>query len=414
MKYMLTSGLAAVAAFSTPAQASGLIDIDQAIMIYRVYLPEGAVDDVQLPTLTVHYENGRKANTIKPCKDVDKVLKNVGCAWQIVVNPELTDSRANIALPDLSSIYWATRIPTGSIDRITVSGEYPAARYMSFGIYDQTFTPFTVHGETSFLADFQIAPDEGSENPWQTGGEAGGSFTITINHAEKGLGQNTLPMPPDNLEGGLEFPLMPRPCEDDCPPLKAFSRPSNTAGFFPNLDNAYLLALYDPQPDEVLVMTGQAPARGNEETKREPQIWPPETPAVRYWSLCNTIYRLPYPAVLKPKNMKTKAEACIADYKIPQDEDGQYRIVIGALDQMPEDFDFSEAAWVMSSPTEPKTRHALLFRNMLPSDWDYSIQDVPSDDNPQSAKDIMGPYYPTLTPCAVSTLAAEGVEGCLK
>lgn len=73
------------------------------------------------------------------------------------------DPEYNIAYPDAAAIYWAAyyRRPPGSV--LELEGTYPYARYMSLISYDRLGQP--VDG----IADYQITPMSGSENPFQTG-----------------------------------------------------------------------------------------------------------------------------------------------------------------------------------------------------------------------------------------------------
>jgi transposase len=57
-------------------------------------------------------------------------------------------------------------------------------------------------------------------------------------------------------------------------------------------------------------------------------------------------------------------------------------------------------------------QNVLAFRNMLGSGFAHSAQQVPQDGNPASARRVMGPYYPNVAQCSVSTFATGGVSGC--
>lgn len=83
------------------------------------------------------------------------------CFWNygaVGVEPEF-----NIAYPDAGATYWAAyyRRPTGS--KLELVGTYPHSRYMSFISYDPLGQP--VDG----IADYQIDPDPGSDNPFRPG-----------------------------------------------------------------------------------------------------------------------------------------------------------------------------------------------------------------------------------------------------
>ena len=69
----------------------------------------------------------------------------------------------NIAYPDLGARYWTSSFPLPPGAELILKGRYPHARYMSFNVYDAAAQP------TDGLADADIAPDEGSSNPFIPG-----------------------------------------------------------------------------------------------------------------------------------------------------------------------------------------------------------------------------------------------------
>ncbi|MFJ7270299.1 hypothetical protein ACIQV3_27290 [Streptomyces sp. NPDC099050] len=92
------------------------------------------------------------------------------------------DPLFNIAYPDAGAVYWAAyyRRPAGS--KLTLEGTYPHARYFSFISYDRLGQP--VDG----IADYQIAPDQGSANPYAPGArrntpEKKRGYTVSFDHA---------------------------------------------------------------------------------------------------------------------------------------------------------------------------------------------------------------------------------------
>ncbi|MEV0495407.1 hypothetical protein [Streptomyces atratus] len=91
------------------------------------------------------------------------------------------DPLYNIAYPDAGAVYWAAyyRRPAGST--LTLKGSYPHARYFSFISYDRLGQP--VDG----LADYQIAPDRGSANPYLPGARRNTpakhrGYTVSFDH----------------------------------------------------------------------------------------------------------------------------------------------------------------------------------------------------------------------------------------
>ena len=71
----------------------------------------------------------------------------------------------NIAYPDAGATYWAAgfRRPPGS--KLTLRGRYPHSRYMAMQTYD------VLGRGVDGLADYQIDPLPGSENPFRKGGD---------------------------------------------------------------------------------------------------------------------------------------------------------------------------------------------------------------------------------------------------
>lgn len=116
------------------------------------------------------------------------------CAWWA----ETTATSLNIAFPDASAAYWTTPLQvTPDLVSVTVSGQYEDARYFSLNTYTNAGASYACGGANtpSALADYLIAPDAGSQNPFQTNAVPGGRYTVTL--ARLGAGapaQNTIPL----------------------------------------------------------------------------------------------------------------------------------------------------------------------------------------------------------------------------
>jgi hypothetical protein len=126
------------------------------------------------------------------------------CAWPIATNAQTISENPllNISNPDTASDYWLLAFSVQDDLRITLSGHYPASRYMSFTVYGSKGTPFTTNGVESILTDYRIAPDPGSVNPWQHPAPPGGEFTVTL-RADVTPGElNTLPLAPTGAPVG--------------------------------------------------------------------------------------------------------------------------------------------------------------------------------------------------------------------
>ena len=93
------------------------------------------------------------------------------CSWPTVIEADTV----NLAYPDTGATYWGTRFAAVPGARLRIDGSYPAARYFSFHAYDEAQRP------VAGLADLEIAPNPGNDNPFVTpGAPAGGSYTAFI------------------------------------------------------------------------------------------------------------------------------------------------------------------------------------------------------------------------------------------
>ncbi len=110
------------------------------------------------------------------------------CSWPI----ETTGTGAsNVAYPDTDATYWTMAYDSTLASAMRISGEFPAARFMSFTAYDAD------GGEATALIDADIVPDEGSTNPFTAAGagSSGGSYTLTVVGPGGMAGPNTLLLP---------------------------------------------------------------------------------------------------------------------------------------------------------------------------------------------------------------------------
>lgn len=83
------------------------------------------------------------------------------CGWLA----RISGDQLNVAFPDAAAKYWIARIALPPGGHATLSGEFPHARYISF--IDYTAATQAIDG----IADYQIAPDAGSSNPFLTGAD---------------------------------------------------------------------------------------------------------------------------------------------------------------------------------------------------------------------------------------------------
>jgi len=111
----------------------------------------------------------------------------VDCAWPL----ETTGVGAtNVAYPDTDATYWTMAFDSTTAAEMRISGEFPAARFMSFTAYDAE------GGEAVALIDQDIVPATGS-NPFtpQGAGGSGGTYTVTVVGPSGPPGANTLVLP---------------------------------------------------------------------------------------------------------------------------------------------------------------------------------------------------------------------------
>jgi hypothetical protein len=378
-------------------------------LIYRVYQPTGGASKVSLPSLTFTFNDGRAPRTVTPCvvplgltpRGLANTVAGVpSCAWVATSGGGFPAVSANMAFPDTSAIYWVTAFMADGVANIDLHGRFPDARYMSVNVYDATLSSFTSNGLSSGLADYLLEPDSGSTNPWQVPAAAGGQFSVRISTGGQAGQTNTLPMPPLS---GTTLPTLPAPCAaDQCPPPDQFVRMS-LSGLFPNVDNAYITAIHQPQSGQVLVLRGKLPTVPGAVTATHPQPWPNDALALRYWSVCNNVYKQPYPVT-----------ACVPDNELPRDAQGYYTVVVGAPSDRPGNARAAQGvAWLSNSVTQPAERHAIIVRNMLPHNFAQAIQNVPINSPAATTQEIMQAYYPQAWTCAKATFEQGGWQACV-
>ncbi len=202
-----------------------------------------------------------------------------------------------------------------------------------------------------------------------------------------------------------------QPCRgSECPPPMEFFRAKEEAtnSFFPNVDNAYVSAFIRPLPNSVVVVRGKAPRTPS---GTSPTPWPKPGLQLRYFSLCNNIYRSPWPVVANPLPGGPTEYGCAADNETKLNGRGEYAYVIANPSQRTA-VEKAGGTFIPLSTTQPHSRQILIFRNMLPSEsFTRAVQDAPPDGSPESAAKAMGPYYPRAYRCTLSEFEA-GAKAC--
>ena len=81
------------------------------------------------------------------------------CGWLVRSDPNLL----NLLYPDRYATYWVAALPIPPGGEIWLEGRYPHARYASFNLYNPRLEPIDA------LADVEIAPEPGSQQPFALG-----------------------------------------------------------------------------------------------------------------------------------------------------------------------------------------------------------------------------------------------------
>ena len=388
------------------------------------------------------------------------------CAWPTAV----TVATDNVGGPDSNAGYWLQPFTVQSTLRIVIAGRYPDARYASLNVYTSSAALFTLHGVGAALADYQIAPDPGSVNPWQKRAQPGGHFTVMLRADIVPHQVNKLPLAPAGTANGslgyllyrvylpagghfasVTLPTLTlvqgrtshtlRPCAHPSPPGRSgaimpssggraaptptrpptgtaarltplkFYRPTLTGGL-PDADGAYLIAsLFPPGPADVMVVTAKAPRAPS---GSHPTPWPASGDDMRYWSLCNIVYSGRAPVVANPLPGGSTDYGCRADDATRLDAAGYYFFVLGRESQRAAIARIPGVTFLPFSSAQPTAPNLLLLRNKLVTPgFAYAIQKIAQDRNPVAAAAATGPYYPRAAVCPLRALIARGPQACL-
>lgn len=382
------------------------------------------------------------------------------CAWNLELSPR-TLGDVNVAAPDTAASYWTLRYTVQPGLTLTVKGRFPDARYFSFNTYDSGFSSFTNDGVESAVADYRIAADPGSANPWGQSTATSGSYTVNVRSGVKPGQANALPLAPADTPDGatgylilrtylpaggpasVELPTVTfatpttsrtvAPCTehnvgelpqpgDHLPragtplpnqqPSSGFYRRKQTGiAAFPNADAAYLrYVLAPPGADQVLVVRGKAPRHPVDD---HPAPWPQPGFDVRYWSLCSYPAILPVPVTRNRMPDGSYDDGCRDDSQTKVDAQGSYTYVVGTESLRAQIDSLPSATFVPLSSEHAQEKHLLVMRHLLANnDFKQAVQNVPPDASPDQCAAVMGDYYPQATSCALSTLVAQGITSC--
>jgi hypothetical protein len=376
-------------------------------------------------------------------------LEGPGCSWGITSNPDTI----NLAYPDLDATYWAHEfIPTPG-ERLLIKGQYPAARYFSFHVYDSTAVPL------DSVYDAHISPDPGSSNPYVAKPLPGSANSYTeyvdFSAAPSHPAPNTLyvgdtpqgtptplatlmyrvyvPQNPSAPAGGVPMPQLTLQTESGTtletygacasssietggklneeiansnypsgaptPPVEGATNPptwsraftSKLIGVFANQQNAYLAATISRQFGGVVVIHAKAPTFPN--TRAGQPVYAKRQ--LRYWSICENA-------------RTTRVISCAADYHAAI-KNGYYTYVISDPDARPANATAQNGVtWLPWGGIFPSG--VVIYRNLLPAPtFAQAIQNVSETSSPQS---VMGPYFPSTVYCSKATFEAGGWPAC--
>lgn len=370
---------------------------------------------------------------------------------------------SNSGLPDTAAWYWAQPFTIHRGTQVVVSGVYPDARYASFTVYSSREIPFTSNGVGSSLADYRIAPDRGSANPWRKAAPPGGHFTLTLRTRVSPGQVNVLPLAPAGVTTGvgyLEYRVylpaigdalhlaLPhvsvkdggasqqlRACTSHTmaipPPshrtaatqatTPASSRTSRLAPlqffrlafhtYFPNPESAYLLAyMTPPTASQVVVVTGKAPIFP---PGAHPSIWPSASDQVRYWSMCINIAGGTAPVVVNHLPGGHTDLGCRADDATKLSAGRTYTYVIGTEAQRTLIERVAGVTFLPLSLARPAALYLLAMRYILANPtFESAPQHILQTGSAAAAAQTMGAYYPHAQVCSLSVLSARGVSAC--
>jgi hypothetical protein len=318
---------------------------------------------------------------------------------------------------------------------------------------------------SSSLTDYEIAPKPGSVNPWRHRASPGGQYEVTVQSTATPGQSNVLPLPADtsgehpgyliyrvylpasgNFSGaappkitltqgrasrtlpacrthspialpprapGAGAPTSRTSASTAPPPPGAFygMRAADYIAGLPDANTAYATAyIIRPPTDDVMVVTAKAPTfpPGN-----APAPWPQTGVDMRDWSMCIFIGTRGSPTVANTLPNGQTDYGCRDDYQTRLTDD-EYAYVIGTETQKAAISRVPGATFLPLPTTQTPRLYFLILRNKLISPgFTHAAQSITQSTDPSAASAAMGPYYPKVTTCRLSTLANGGVAACV-
>jgi hypothetical protein len=337
-------------------------------------------------------------------------------------------------------------VPSSST-QVVISGEYPAARYFSFHVYND-------EGEAlGSIYDQEIAPDGGSANPYRAKPRkgTGRSYHVTIRFEAQPADPagNTfytgepssspvallvyrvyVPTDSSSPQGGVPYPKVTvetsegTPLVEDAscsvtPPsfgsalwetFAESSLPDGLIDYVPstatnppqwsrafgsrlgNQQNAYLTTDISSAYGQLMVFHARAPSFPN--TVAGVPVY--RKKQLRYWSFCTYD---PEGEVLV---------GCEPDYQSAI-QHGDYTFVVSSAADRPANATTADGVTWLPLGAQPAAQ--VVMRNMLPAaNFHYAAESITSSS--QNVQQTMGPYYPEAVYCSKATFEGGGWKAC--
>lgn len=209
------------------------------------------------------------------------------------------------------------------------------------------------------------------------------------------------------------------PCTGSaCPPDLQFSRATaaTTNSVFPNSASAYVSALFQPNPKQVVLVRAMAPTTpALVPPGTEPLPWPSSRFQLQYFSMCNNIYRKPWPVIINNLPGGKQDLGCRADNETKLDRQGRYTYVVASQAQKQAVSRWKKTTFLPTSIKSSKTREVLILRNMLSNpSFTQSAMNAPQNASSEDAATAMGAYYPRAISCPLNFYLKHGPDACFK
>jgi hypothetical protein len=373
-------------------------------------------------------------------------LESPVCSWA----GENNQSEVNIGAPDSDEYDWLSPLKPSSETKVVISGEYPAARYFSFHVYNETGEPI------DSIYDQQIEPDPGSANPFRAKPRkgAGDSYHVTISFTPKPAdpAPNTIytgessdelaallvyrvyvPTDAESPTGGAPYPQLTTETAEGVPileegacattppseplvpavwqtfaegswpdglpnlPTEATSPPQWSRAFgsrLGNQQNAYLVADVSDAYGQIVVFHARAPTFPD--TTAGVPVY--KRRQLRYWSFCT---------------YDSEGEAlvgCVPDYTSAISK-RDFTFVVSNPASRPANATAANGVTWLPWGDQPAAQ--VVYRNMLPAaSFPYAAESITS--STQSVPQTMGSYYPTAVYCSTATFEQGGWKACAR